>query len=215
MKRVLVLLIAVPIALAAVPAAASPLTAKAYVACLEQRRSNDVQSLLRTTDGGTARRAYERLNENGDCVSRVFGASQYDPSETSMSMAMLRGRLAQQVLLSNEEEVQQLAALPLQQKRYLRNWFPATGRNLSVDEMGACMADIDPGGVLSLVETAEGSADEAAAIAALAPNLGKCLSVGTRLEADRQSLRAALADALYQRVKDPTVSQSASQGTSR
>ena len=37
----------------------------------------------------------------------------------------------------------------------------------------------------------------------LMDNLGKCLRAGTKLQANRQSLRAALADALYQRLHAP------------
>lgn len=215
MKRVIALLAAAPVAFAAVPAAASPATAKAYVSCLDDRHSADVGKLLSASDADIARRAFARLNDNGECVARTYGNAQYDPADVTMTMGILRGRLAEQVLLSNEDQVDRLAALPLQQKRYLRNWFPATNRNLSVDEMGACMADTDPRGILTLVETPEGSAAEADAMAGIAPSLGKCLAIGTRLEADRPSLRAALADALYQRMKEQALSQIGSQGASR
>ena len=215
MKRVIAMVAATPIAFAAVPAAASPATAKAYISCLDDRRGADVGKLLSTNAADTARRAFARLNDNGECVSSTYGDAQYDPADVTMTMGILRGRLAEQALLSNEEKVDTLAALPLQQKRYLRNWFPATSRNLSVDEMGACMADTDPRGILTLVETPEGSAAEADAMAGLAPSLGKCLAIGTRLEADRPSLRAALADALYQRMKEQAPLQTGSQGASR
>jgi hypothetical protein len=72
--------------------------------------------------------------------------------------------------------------------------------------MGACMADTDPAGIMALIRTNPGYADENAAMSALTPALTKCLSAGTRLDADRPALRAALADALYQRMTNPALS---------
>jgi hypothetical protein len=45
--------------------------------------------------------------------------------------------------------------------------------------------------------------EEGQAFAALSPDMGKCLRAGTKLQANRQSLRAALAEALFQRLNAP------------
>ena len=125
----------------------------------------------------------------------------------------LRGRLAEQELLNESAQIAALQPLPLLQKRYIRPWFAATGRHPAVDEMAACMADTDPAGIMAVVRTTPGFADENAAIAAMSPALTKCLSAGTRLDASRQALRAALADALYQRLHNPALSMTQTGGT--
>jgi hypothetical protein len=180
--------------------------AQRYAACLMERRAGDVGQLMRTSDIGIAQRIHRGLADDSACFARTFGDQPYDPRQVAMSMDMLRGRIAEQALLSKPDQIEALQALPLQQKRYLRPWFAATGRNPSVDEMAACMSDTDPAGIVELIQTPSASSAESSQIAAMAPSLTKCLSAGTRLEADCPALRAALADALYQRVNNPMLS---------
>jgi hypothetical protein len=90
------------------------------------------------------------------------------------------------------------------QKIYQRPWFAVTGRHLSVDEMGACIADVNPAGIGALIRTVPTTPGEGQAFAALSPDMGRCLRAGTKLQANRQSLRAALAEALFQRLNAPT-----------
>jgi hypothetical protein len=192
-------------AIAASPAAArSP--AEAYAACLTQSRPTQVRDLLQAATAQAAARGYQILANDDRCFTQVFGNQPFKPEDGAASMDMLRGRLAEAVLRDDESRVAALQALPLQQKRYIRPWFAATGRHPAVDEMGACMADTDPAGIAALIETSPGTADENSAISALSPALTKCLSAGTRLDASREALRAALADALYQRLNNPALS---------
>jgi hypothetical protein len=206
MKRVLVVL-AVSLATVtfASPAAAKT-PAENYAACLAQSRSAEVAALLHAQTAEAASRPYSRLADDDRCFNQVFGTGPFRPEDAGVSLDMLRGRLAEQALLAQSAQVAALQPLPLQEKRYLRPWFAATGRNPAVDEMGACMADTDPAGIAHLIQTGPGSADESAAIANLSPALTKCLSAGTRLDANRMALRAALADALYQRLTNPALS---------
>lgn len=177
-----------------------------YLACLAQQQSGEVRVLLSTSDADVARRAYEHLANSNRCFNESVGNHQFTPDELGFSIGMLRGRLAEQALIAEAPKVEGLQLLPLQQKRYIRPWFAATGRNPAVDEMGACMADTDSGGIMDLLRTQPGSSQESSAIGALTPALAKCLSAGTRLDADPKGLRAALADALYQRLKNPSLS---------
>jgi hypothetical protein len=192
-------------AIAASPAAArSP--AEAYAACLTQSRPTQVRDLLQAATTQAAARGYQILANDDRCFTQVFGNQPFKPEDGAASMDMLRGRLAEAVLRDDESRVAALQALPLQQKRYIRPWFAATGRHPAVDEMGACMADTDPAGIAALIETSPGTTDENSALSALSPALTKCLSAGTRLDASREALRAALADALYQRLNNPALS---------
>lgn len=211
MKTSLVLLALAPsAALIASPAAAAPNDAQQrYVACLSEMRPAQVQQLMRASTANAANLPYHALAEDDRCFTRVYGNGAFSPSDV-LSQDMLRGKLAEQALRARASDVGALKALPLQQKRYIRNWFGATGRHPAVDEMAVCMADTDPAGIAALIETSAGSGDESDAITAMGPNLTKCLGAGTRLDASRPALRAALADALYQRLTNPQMSQSPS-----
>ena len=191
--------------IAASPAAAKT-PAEAYAACLAQSRSPQVRELLQAATVDAANRPYASLANDDRCFSRVFGNRPVRPEEMAPSLDFLRGNLAEQALRADESRVAALQALPLQQKRYIRPWFAATGRHPAVDEMGACMADTDPAGIATLIRTEPGSAEENSALSGLSPALTKCLSAGTRLDASREALRAALADALYQRLNNPSLS---------
>jgi len=211
MKRLYVLLaLALPSTLIASPAAAAPNDAQQrYVACLSEMRPAQVRQLLQASTADAASLPYHALAEDDRCFTRVYGNQEFRPEDV-LSQDMLRGKLAEQVLLVRANDVAALQPLPLQQKRYIRNWFGATGRHPAVDEMAVCMADTDPAGIAALIKTSPGGSDESDAVTALGPNLTKCLGAGTRLDASRQALRAALADALYQRLSNPQVSQSPS-----
>ena len=188
------------------PVSAAPDNLERYVACLTESRPAVVRQLLQASSAAAANLSFHALADDSRCFSRVFPSGEFRPEDVSFSQDLLRGRLAEHALLAQSSAALALPALPLQQKRYLRSWFATTGRNPAVDEMGACMADTDPSQIIALIKTDPGSDDETAAFGALSPNLTKCLSAGTRLDAGRQALRAALADALYQRLTNPSLS---------
>jgi len=214
MKRLFVLFaFLVGLTVTASAASAQSEMARRYAACLVQLHPDQVRALLQATTAQTASRPYHSLADDDRCFARVFGNQRFSPEDAGASMDMLRGRLAEQELLNRSAEVAALQALPLQQKRYIRPWFAATGRHPAVDEMAACIADTDPAGIMAIIRTAPGVADENAALASLGPALTKCLSAGTRLDASRQALRAALADALYQRLNNPALSIAQTGGT--
>ena len=196
---------------------ASPASAQTdtdrYVACVTQMQPAQVRELLQAGSAEEATRPYQLLSADSRCFGKVFGSKDYRPEDASFPIDILRGRLAERALVNAGQQVAALPPLPLQQKRYMRPWFAATGRNAAVDEMGACVADTDPAGVAALLKTGWVSNEESAAIGALAPALTKCLSAGTRLNANRASLRAALADALYQRLNNPALSMVDVKGT--
>lgn len=196
---------------AAVSVLADP--AQRYFACVAQKRPAKVRELLQAPTRAAAERPYRSLSDDTRCFSLVFGNEAYRPQDVVFPIEVLRGKLAEQVLLASAVQAAALPALPLEQKRYIRPWFPATGRDAAVDEMGACMADIDPAGIMALVKAAPETDAEKQAVAALSPALSKCLSAGTRLQASRPALRAALAEALYQRLINPALSAPRGQET--
>ena len=67
---------------------------------------------------------------------------------------------------------------------------------------GDCVVRLRAPDVDRLVRTQAGTPEEATALAALQPTFGQCLWSGQTLEFSRETLRAALADALYRRGLD-------------
>lgn len=193
---------------AAAITAAAPATAasdvQAYAACVAKARPRQAAELLNAQTAAAASDPYRDLAHNDYCFSRVFTGS-YQPQDAAVSIGALRGHFAEKALLADPRAAA-LQPLPLQQKRYLRPWFAATGRHPAVDEMAACMADTDPAAIMGLIRTAPGSWDENSWMGSMPASLTKCLSAGVRLDASRPALRAALADALYQRVHNPALS---------
>jgi hypothetical protein len=173
--------------------------AKQMASCLYNRKTWLVQSVLLAPSKAAQDQAIDRLMGEVTCFNAIVANDMVEERRVTYSPEVLRGMLAEKALEKEERAVAGLAAMALQPK-YERGWFSITGRHPTVDEMGACIAETNPAGIATLVRTEPLSKAEAAAFTALQPSLGKCLRAGTRLQANRQSLRAALADALYQRV---------------
>lgn len=190
------------------PAAATPIDQIRTIAelgsCMYISHKSAALELLNTASTSQSDEALQRLKDEKTCFAHIPSESNLDTYVAAYSKGLMRGMIAEAAIRSSSAAAG-LRPLPLQQKRYVRPWFAATGRDPSVDEMSACIADTNPGGILALVGTLPNSAEESWAIGDLSPSLQRCLAAGTRLHADRTALRAALADALYQRVRDAAV----------
>lgn len=191
------------------PAAAAPIDQIRTVAelgsCMYVSHKNAALELLNTASASESEDALQRLKDEKTCFGHIPSESRLDTEVAAYSKGLMRGMIAEAAIRGSSAAAG-LQPLPLQQKRYVRPWFAATGRDPSVDEMSACIADTNPGGILALVATVPNSAEESWTIGDLSPSLKRCLAAGTRLHADRTALRAALADALYQRLRDPQLS---------
>lgn len=175
--------------------------AKRMAECMYNRKSTLARQALLAPTAEAANAALDRMMGEVICFGEDMSNDLVGMRTARIPRDILRGMLAE-TALGREDKVRALQPLPLQQI-YQRNWFAVTGRHVSVDEMGACIADTNPAGILTLVRSVPTSPEENAAFAALGGNLGTCLRAGTKLQASRQSLRAALADALYQRIYGP------------
>ncbi|NUR10589.1 MAG: hypothetical protein HOQ20_01905 [Bradyrhizobium sp.] len=207
MKRLFVLLaLALPSTLLASSAAAAPSTAQLYAACVAQSHVEQARELLRAARADAATQSYRALINDDRCLAQAFGNEPFSASDDAFSTPTLRGNLAERLLLTQPTAVAALQPLPLEQKRYTRPWFAATGRHPAVDEMAVCMAATNPGGIAALIKTDPGSWEEREAFQAITPAMAKCLSAGTQLDVSPPAIRAALADALYQRLTNPMLS---------
>jgi hypothetical protein len=176
--------------------------AKDMAECLYNRKTDLARQTLLSPTRVSAEAGYQKLLGNVQCFGAVFSNDMVEERHVAIPQDILRGMLAEAALGRSRAQAETLQALPLQ-KVYQRNWFAVTGRHVTVDEMGACIADTNPGGILTLARTVPTSKEENAAFGGLMDSLGKCLRAGTRLQAGRQALRAALAEALYQRLNAP------------
>jgi hypothetical protein len=183
--------------------------------CLYERYPAPAQKLLQSTTAREAEDAYAYLLEEPVCASRVIGNRDFTADEVLGAIHLMRGMLAEQALAGLRTSAKALPALPVHQKQYVRPWFAASGRQPAVDEMAACVADTNPAAVLALLDTAPSSAGEGAAMGRLDPAIKRCLTANLRLMVAARPIRAALADALYQRVRHPQLSLASAPETAK
>jgi len=181
--------------------------AKRMAECLYNRKTELARQALLASTKLSADAATNKLMGNVQCFGAEFSNDMVEERRVDFPTDILRGMLAEAALDRARDEVDVLQPQPLQQI-YQRDWYAITGRHVSVDEMGACVADTNPAGVLALTRTQPTSTDENAAFGGLMDNFGKCLRAGVKLQASRPALRAALAEALFQRLNAPTPAQS-------
>ena len=176
--------------------------AKRMAECLYNKKGTLARQALLASNAATEDSAMNRLMGEVVCFGDDASNDLVEKRIVQFPQDIMRGMLAEAALNRSGEQAKALQPLPIQQV-YQRGWYAITGRHITVDEMGACIADTNPAGVLALVRTVPVTKEEAAAFTALRPNLGACLRAGTKLQASQQALRAALADALFQRLNAP------------
>lgn len=186
--------------------------AKRMAECVYNKKGTLARQALLAPTAAVANAAMDRLMGEVRCFGDDASNDLVYVRSAQIPREILRGMLAETALGRDDARVAALQPLPLQQI-YQRGWFAVTGRHVSVDEMAACIADTNPAGIVSLTRTVPFTKEEGAAFSALGGNLGTCLRAGTKLQASRQALRAALADALYQRLNAPAPAPAAAAAT--
>ena len=186
--------------------------AKRMAECIYNRKGVLARQALLAPNAQSATAALDRLMGEVRCFGDDASNDLVGMRIALIPRDILRGMLAEAAMNRNKDDVATLQPLPIQQI-YQRNWFAITGRHVSVDEMGACIADTNPAGIIALTRTGPMSKEEGAAFASLGGNMHDCLRAGTKLQASRQALRAALADALYQRLNAPAPAPTATTAT--
>ncbi len=173
-----------------------------YGGCMVAKRARFVRSLLLADTTDAVQAAERGLSGEMSCLSLILSSDMAEMRQLHIETAELRGTVAEASLRQATAQISDLPALPLT-KDYTRAWFPTTTRNPIVDEMAVCVADTNPLGIGELIRTQPFTSGENAAMKGMMENFGSCLRVGAKLQANRPALRAALADALYQRVYRP------------
>jgi hypothetical protein len=176
----------------------------AAAACMVNKRRSAAERLLAATEEAVVKKAYTDLwsgeldcysgfedNDSGFVEGRVIHAP----------LDILRGMLAEELVKRNTAAIPQLPVLQPLHQIYSRPWYATTNRDPIVDEMATCVADVNPMGTLALLQTDFYTEAEMAQVRTLSPDIGRCLRAGATLKANRQAMRAALAEALYQRTQ--------------
>lgn len=177
---------------------------RAIMSCAVAKFPMQGRALLAATDTASAQSAAEKLLRREECNMLGIASSTSDQIQFQIPFDVMRGMAAEELLNSRLDEAASLPRLPVE-KSYSRTWFAITGRDSSVDAMAVCLAESNPAGDVVLLRTNAYSPAEMAAVQAIGPSLGQCLQAGYKLHANRQTLRAAIAEGLYHRLMDPPV----------
>jgi len=181
-----------------------------FVECALARHNKRVRGMLDARSEDIYEDARHGLDDVQRCNFDAYVAEDANSINFTADRGTTRGFVAEALLKQDKKRVAALAPLAIQHV-YLRDWYGMTGRAQAVDEMSVCVADVDPQGIATLLRTDIGSSEQKAAIGALMPAVGQCLSKTVRLKTNALGLRTSLAEALYHRAYDapPTPVQEA------
>ncbi|MFN3515904.1 MAG: hypothetical protein ACK4YM_01955 [Novosphingobium sp.] len=172
-----------------------------YIECAVTRREIPLRRALDARTEQQFDKSLDALNNVPRCAMAAYLPEDTAAFNLTSERGTLRGFLAEALIEKYPVKVQQLTPQPIQ-RSYERSWYPLTGRDRAIDEMATCVAEVNPGGVVKLLSSEIGSAEEKAAVAAIAPSLGSCLAQGYQLNINSLGLRTALAEGLYHRAFD-------------
>lgn len=180
----------------------SALAAHELARCMVNKRERAVRDLLASTSPEQATKVRSRLMGEMQCFNAMMAVNDLVEGRSVLFPPdVLRGMLAEHLLKKQPARVGLLPQLQPLQQIYVRPWYPGTSRDSIVDEMATCVAEVNPAGTFGMLGTEPYSAAERAAMGTLGVDFGRCLRAGAKLRANRQALRAALAEALYQRTQ--------------
>lgn len=167
-----------------------------FAACMIRKREAIARRFIEATTAEEVGKLETALFREVGCTNMPGVSAIADGAMVGSSTDIWRGMIA-------EELLRRMPSAPFQPLPRLREyhsaWLAVSGRYPVVEEMAVCVAATDPAGIVSLLATAPESPEEQAAMRAMSPSFGPCLVVNARLTANRQSMRAALAEALYHR----------------
>jgi hypothetical protein len=177
--------------------------------CLYSKRSLNVINHLKSFDSKEQHEAELALGRQIECDNFQGSSSLVGQQFISTSPSVLRGMLAEAVLSDKgylKKNAQPLQTLPLEEG-YNRDWFVLTQRASDIDAMAICVAETNSGAVMQLLRTEPVTPEEKIATQNVISLLGPCLRQGMTLNANRLSIRAALAEAYFHRVYSPVESK--------
>ena len=169
------------------------------------RRPSQAVNYLRETDPKRLEMISAAFSREIECMSTGDGREFESGGRLNAPRPLFRGLVAEELLKQRFSTAMAAAAPESLTRQYRSGWTASDGRDAAIDEMATCVAAIDPAGVRALLASEPASAGEATATGALSPSLGRCLAANAILRGNRQSIRAALAEAMFHRVTGPAV----------
>ena len=180
---------------------ASMVAARAMAACVIRQTPTPVGEYLRAPTTEARQRARRRLDTPlGDCMDSRNGISRFEATQLSMGASTFDGLLAEAWLRDHPEPP--LAPIATPRREYAAAWVSVDPNQHVVDEMAACLAEMQPQRAAALIRSAADMPEERATFAALAPFIGQCLAAGATLKTNVTGARLAIATALYHRQYD-------------
>ena len=179
-----------------------------YAECIVHRRASLSASYLELTDPALTGPARANLGRQIECNNTQISSEFSNEQRLSIPTDLYRGMIAEALIAARFGRAT-LAPVPLT-KVYVSPWADVSRRAPAVEEMGVCVAATDPTGIGVVLASSPESGEELVALKALAPAMGSCLTANVKLTANRQSIRATLAEALYHRLASPVPAPTAS-----
>ena len=179
-----------------------------YAECVVHRRTSQSADYLGLTDPSVTGAARDNLGREIECTNAQISSAFGNEQRLRIPTDLFRGMIAEALVAARFARTTP-APIPLT-RVYTSPWAAVSGRAPSVEEMGVCVAATDPVGIRAVLETRPESGDELAALRALSPSMGPCLAANVKLTANRQSIRATLAEAYYHRLTSPVLAAAAS-----
>lgn len=171
-----------------------------FAACITRKRESIARRFIEVTTAEEVDKLETALFREVGCTNMPGMSPIGDGAMVRSATDIWRGMIAEELLRGVAPiTLQPLARLP----EYHSLWLAVSGRYPVVEEMAVCVAATNPAGIVALLKTVPESPEEQAAMRAMSPSFGPCLVVNAHLTANRQSMRAALAEALYHRATMP------------
>ena len=183
----------------------------AFSRCLVIQAAPKVDHYLRNSDALTSKENASKFLPLADCLGEAL--SDADQSKARFSLQGLRGWLAEQAYLRTNKKFVAVAAdaPPSAPRQYL-----SINANLRVakrvGEFSDCIVARDASGADAILRTTRGSTAEFEAAKRYAPTLSACVGGGSEVSFNSETLRAYVADGLWQRYEagKPTTFKGAS-----
>ncbi|WP_174285745.1 hypothetical protein [Sphingomonas bacterium] len=183
------------------PVAQSVVDSHLYAECVVHRRSAQSADYLALTDPKGTAAARNNLGREIQCTNSQISSEFGNEQRLNIPTDLYRGMIAE-ALIESRFARSTPPALPLT-RVYVSPWGAVSGRAAAVEDMGICVAATNPAGIRAVLATHPESDEELAALHALSPSMGPCLAANVKLTANRQGIRATLAEALYHRLTSP------------
>ena len=166
--------------------------------CLYGKERVAARGLLRSVPGSTdeARRLAALHSRLEECVNG-------DAEAVQSTNFVIRGAVAEGIFLAAfpTDPADQPASRPSLPTSWMEAYGkdPSIGPTLALHQLAACVVRAVPVEASRLVRTTPGSAEESAGFQTIAPHLGPCVNQGRSFSSNKTTLRALLAEALYDR----------------